>query len=72
MSNNEVATLFALLILSPIFIYEKSFKAFLKFGNTLRGTKTEISKKTLLFGKIIGFFALISAILGLISFYFIK
>lgn len=64
--SDQTATIFALIVLGPIFIYEKSFIALIKMGNAIRGTKTEISRTTLLFGKVVGIFALISGLLGLI------
>jgi hypothetical protein len=70
--SDATATIIAMLVLGPIFLYEKSFKAFLKIGNTIRGTKTEISKTTLFIGKLIGIFALVIGISGLLGLIFLK
>jgi len=55
------------LIIGFLLIHEKSFVAFLKFGNELRGTKTKITKKTLKFWKVFGYIILVWALLDLLK-----
>lgn len=67
MSDSQLTSI-VLLILGSIFIYEKTFIGLVKIGNEIRGSKTKITKNTLLFGKVVGILALISGIGGILTF----
>jgi hypothetical protein len=53
------------IVLGFLLLNSEIYKKLIEFGNKLRGTKTEITKTTLSYGKIIGAFSLIIGFLFL-------